>query len=146
MGRQQDSRALAHRHYDTGGDARVDDVTMPAHLCPLPRLGGHGGATFAAEAMGAAEGGQLPGATGEAKPLLVPRHHQLAQPRQGRALGIRPQIQQITGQPVPLIERLKMGGVQMDGQAGPGALGDLPPFIQQDEVIAPQHEPAGLFG
>ena len=43
-------------------------------------------------------------------------------------------------------ERLKMGGVQMDGQAGPGALGDLPPFIQQDEVIAPQHEPAGLFG
>ncbi|MNT32648.1 hypothetical protein D3C72_1685420 [compost metagenome] len=119
---------------------------MMAHLCPLPALGCHGRATLAAEAMAAAEGGQLPGASGEAKTLFVPRHHQLAQPRQGRALGIRPQIQQITGQPVPLIKRLKMGGVQMGGQAGPGALGDLPPFIQQDEVIAPQHEPAGLFG
>ncbi|MNR15699.1 hypothetical protein D3C85_1322530 [compost metagenome] len=121
-------------------------MTLPAHLCPLPRLGGHGGAALAAEVVGTAEGGELPGAPGEAKTLFVPRHHQLAQPRQRGDLGIRSQIQQQAGQSVPLVESLEMGGVQMGGQAGLGALGDLPPFIQQDEVIAPQHEPAGLFG
>ena len=32
MGRQQDRRALAHRHYDAGGDARISRVAVVAHL------------------------------------------------------------------------------------------------------------------
>jgi hypothetical protein len=34
----------------------------------------------------------------------------------------------------------------MGGQNGAGPLWNAPLFIQQDEVIAPQHEPEGLFG
>ncbi|MNF73379.1 hypothetical protein D3C84_553780 [compost metagenome] len=123
-------------------------MTLPALLRPLPRLGDHGSAALAAEAVAATEGGQLPGAARETKALLIPRHHQLAQRHHGRwlALGIRPQIQQIAGQIVPLVEALERGLMQVGGELGTGALWDLPLFIQQDEMIAPQHEPAGLFG
>lgn len=48
-------------------------------------------------------------------------------------------------QAVPLVEALEGGGVQMGGQNGAGPLWNAPLFIQQDEVIAPQHEPEGLF-
>ena len=127
------------------GDARIDDVAVPAPCAHSPTSGSWG--ALAAEAMGAAESGELPGAAGEAEALLISRHHQLAQEwsRPCRCAG--PQIQQQAGAGRPrLVETLK--GRVAAGLAGGGlrALWNAPLFIQQDEVIAPQHEPEGLFG
>ncbi len=117
-----------------------------AHLRPLPRLRGHGGAALAAEAVGAAEGNELPGTACEAKALFVSRHHQLAQRAHGARVGLSPQIQQIAGQPLPLVKTLERGTGQRCGQTRFTSLWHLSLLIEQYQMIAPQHEPAGLFG
>lgn len=120
-------------------------MAMMTPLGPLSFPRGHGGAALTAETMGSAKSGELPGPSCEAKALFVPRHHELAQRGHGPGLRLCPQIQQMARQAVPLVEALEGGGVQMGGQNGAGPLWNAPLFIQQDEVIAPQHEPEGLF-
>ena len=92
------------------------------------------------------KGDELPGAASETKPLFIPRHHQLAQRAHSARVGLITQIEQIAGQPLPLIKTLERGVSQRCGQARFTSLWHLTLLIEQYQMIAPQHEPAGLFG
>ncbi len=121
-------------------------MTVVAHLRPLPRLRGHGGAALAAETVGTAKGGELPGAASEAKALLVPATISW---RRGAIIVVSassPRFEQIAGQPLPLVKTLERGVSQRCGQTRFTALWHLTLLIEQYQMIAPQHEPAGLFG
>lgn len=87
--------------------------------------------------MGAAEGNELPGTTCEAKALFVSRHHQLAQRTHGARVGLITQIEQIAGQPLPLVKTLERGVSQRCGQARFTSLWHLSLLIEQYQMIAP---------
>ncbi len=112
-------------------------MSVLAHLRPLPRLRAHGGAALAAETVGAAESDELPGAARETKALFVSRHHQLAQRAHGARVSLVPQIQQITGQSLPLIKTLERGVSQLSRQTRFTALWHLTLLIEQYQMIAP---------
>ncbi|ALP41735.1 hypothetical protein WL1483_2316 [Aeromonas schubertii] len=136
MGGEQNLGATAHRHYDAGGETRIDGVPLAADHGPLPISGDRRGSAVAAEAVAAAKVHQLPGATGEAKGLLVAGLHQGAQGGKALSRLLLPQIEQIAGAPLPVIERL---GAAI-GEGSGHDPGQAPHFKPQASLTA-QDEP-----